>query len=94
MHQVSRFFCDCDCDFLTQVKNRSDSLGPKSASPPPPAERVAIFSCDEKSQAIASLFAMFEEKSVPTAVWLATGRFATENRDDLRLRFVVLSGII
>ena len=21
MHQVSRFFCDCDCDFLTQVEN-------------------------------------------------------------------------
>ena len=27
----------------------------------------------------------------PTGVWLATGTFATENRSDLRLRFLVLS---
>ena len=32
-----------------------------------------------------------EGKAVFTAVWLATGMFATENRGDLRLQFLVLS---
>ena len=38
----------------------------------------------------AILFAIFWGKSIPTAVCLATGAFATENRGDLRLRFLVL----
>ena len=33
----------------------------------------------------------FEAKSVLIAVWLATGTFVTEDRGDLRMRFLVLS---
>ena len=33
----------------------------------------------------------FEGKSAANTVWLATGTFATENRGDLQLRFLVLS---
>ena len=34
----------------------------------------------------------FQKKQGKIRVWLATGTFATENRGDLRLRFLVLSG--
>ena len=48
--------------------------------------------CDFPSLSIAFFLRFFKEKNVPTAVWLATGAFATENRGDSRLRFLVLSG--
>ena len=42
------------------------------------------FTGSKKLLAIAVLSRFLEEESVPTAVWLATGTFATENRGDLR----------
>ena len=71
---MSRFcFCDCYCNCLPQVKN-TDFRGPKSVPP------------DGKSLACA-IICDFRGKSVPTAVRLATGTFATEDRGDFRLRF-------
>ena len=43
--QVSRLFCNCDCEFLLRVKNHSDFWGPK-VSPPPQKGSLAIFPCD------------------------------------------------
>ena len=64
--------------------------GSKRKSFPP--NSLAVFPCDGKSLAIAILPVIFKEQGAPTAVWLATGTFATANRGDLRLRFLVLSG--
>ena len=57
-----------DCDFLTEVKNRSYLLGPKNIVPSP--KTLVIFLCDGKLLVIAIL----EGKSVPTAVCLQRGR--------------------
>ena len=57
----------------------------------PPPQKALRFSCD-KIKVASDCDSFFEENKHPTAVWLATGTFATENRGDLRLRFLVLSG--
>ena len=84
------FFCNCDCDFLTQAKKPQRCLGPKSAFSPP--KSLAISLATKSRKRLRFILRFFEEKSVPTSVWQATGTFAIENRGDLRLRFLVLSG--
>ena len=83
VQQVSRFFYDCDCDFLTQVEKSQRFLGPKSAFSLP--ESLAIVSCDEKSQAIAILFAIFRGKKRPHCGLAGDGDF----RDRKSRRFAI-----
>ena len=56
------------------------------------AKIVAMLEGDGKSLVIAT-FDFFTKRSVPVAVWLAMGTFATENRGDLRLQCLVLSQV-
>ena len=55
--------------------SQSVSFGAPKVPPPPPPPRVLRYACDEKSQAITILVAifLFEVESVPSAVWLARG---------------------
>ena len=68
----------CDCDFLTQVTNCSESLAPVNVFP---SESLTVFPWDRITPAIAMQLAIWRGgKNVPTAVRLATGMFATEKR--------------
>ena len=55
-------------------------------------QRALRAPCVGNSQEMPFCLCFSEARSVPIAVWLATGAFATENRGDLRLRYLVLSG--
>ena len=69
-------------------------LSPEKKKPLP---QVAMCACDgERSlnpKRLRFCFRSFRGKNVSTAVWLATRAFATENRGDLRLRFLALSAL-
>ena len=60
---------------------------------PPPFQRALRFLLRRQvASDCDSLCDFSKKKKRPIAVWLATGTFATGNRGDLRLRFLVLSG--
>ena len=62
---------------LAVSQSVSQFLGSKSVFPPTP-ESPAIFSCDGKSQAIAILFAILEEKTSPPRFGWRRGRLRQE----------------
>ena len=77
--------------FPVASENRGDCLGPESALSPH-REPCDVF-LRRKVASDCDIFCDFSTtKRAPTAVWLATGTFATENQGGLRLRFLVLSG--
>ena len=86
-----RFVLRLRLRFSVAVEKSQRFWGSKSVLRP--QESLAIFPCDEKSLAIAILFfffcsRFFEEKGVPTAVWLVTGTSALSGpvlRDTARL---------
>ena len=57
-----RCFCDCDCDFLTHVKESQRFLGPKVLPPAPPQRRALRLYCNQKSQPIAFFFCDISRK--------------------------------
>ena len=72
-------------------ENRSDLRDPK-VSPPTETSKPCDFSLRRRITSDCDSFSdSFEEKSIPTEVWLATGTFATEDRGGLPLRFLALS---
>ena len=78
VHQLSRFFSNCD--FLTQVERskRFSNIWPQKCHPPPPQKASRSFlGTDSKSLANAILESFGDalrkrKKGFPTAVWLAT----------------------
>ena len=76
VHQVSRFFCDCDCDFLSQVKKTQRFFWASKVPSPPPKKALRFILATEyrKRLRLCVRFSWDSAKRVPTAVWLATGR--------------------
>ena len=74
---MSQIFCDCNCDFLTHMKNLQRFLGSEGVLSP---RKSCDFSLRQKNARDCNVIcSVWEENSIPIAVWLVTGRFATEH---------------
>ena len=68
-----RLFCDCNCDFLTQVKRLQRFLGPQKCFSPLPQRALRSFFVATKSRKRLRFFCGFSRRKA-SPLWFGGGR--------------------